>query len=141
MKEDVWKIDPTLEEDSSVFQTAMNSVGSELVGPWSDRITTLLGYPRAMVQAVAARLYEARIWEEDEVRSEKWFDPETGGVAFVADLMVAEGSLIRPWSEETQQFAFRATDIRPVSQLAVWFTNSPPFLFDCANFQRLCDLL
>ena len=85
-----------------------------------------------MVQAVAARLYQARIWEENEVRSDKWFDPETGGVAFVADLMVAEGSLIRPWSEETQQFAFRATDIRPVSQLAVWFTNSPPFLFAIA---------
>jgi len=86
-----------------------------------------------MVQAVAARLYQARISEEDEVRSEKWFDPETGGVvAFVADLMVAEGSLIRRWSEETQQFAFRATDIRPVSQLAVWFTNSPPFLFAIA---------
>jgi len=108
MKEDVWKIDPT-------------------------RIATFLGYPRAMVQAVAARLYQARISEEDEVRSEKWFDPETGGVvAFVADLMVAEGSLIRRWSEETQQFAFRATDIRPVSQLAVWFTNSPPFLFAIA---------
>jgi len=107
MKEDVWKIDPT-------------------------RIATFLGCPRAMVQAVAARLYEARIWEEDEVRSEKWFDPETGGVAFVADLMVAEGSLIRRWSEERQQFAYRPTDIRPVSQLAVWFTNSPPFLFAIA---------
>jgi len=72
-----------------------------------------------MVQAVAARLYKARIWEEDEVHSEKWFDPETGGVAFIADLMVTEGSLIRQWSEEKQQFAYRATDILPVSQLAV----------------------
>jgi len=37
----------------------------------------------------------------------------------VADLMVTEGSLIRQWSEEKQQFAYRATDILPVSQLAV----------------------
>ena len=66
---------------------------------------------------MAARLYEARIWEDDEVRSEKWFDPKTGGVAFIADLMVAEGALTRRWSEEKQQFAYRATDIRPVSQL------------------------
>ena len=72
-----------------------------------------------MVQAVAARLYEARIWAEDRVRSEKWFDPETSGAAFIADLMVTEGSLIRQWSEEKQQFAYRVTDILPVSQLAV----------------------
>src|SRR5215472_13068309 len=58
------------------------------------------------------------LWPES-AHCEQWFDPETGGVALIADLMVAEGSLIRRWSEEKQQFAYSATDIRPVSQLAV----------------------
>jgi hypothetical protein len=119
MKEDVWNMDATLAEDSSIFQTAMILFASELVGPWSDLISTFLGYPPALVQAVAARLYEARIWENDEVRSEKWFDPEKGGLAFMVDLMVAEGMLIRRWSEEDQQFAYRAIDMPATSRLAI----------------------
>jgi hypothetical protein len=45
---------------------------SELVGPYVDRIATFVGYPLGLVQVVAARLREARIWETDEVRCESW---------------------------------------------------------------------
>jgi hypothetical protein len=75
----VWNIDPTLAEDSSTFQTAMILFASEFVGPWSKGIAIFLGYPRAIVEAVAARLYEGKIWGNDEVRCEKWFDPRSGG--------------------------------------------------------------
>jgi hypothetical protein len=77
------------------------------------------GIPPGLVQVVAARLYEGRIWENEEVRSEAWFDPHNGGVAFIVDLMVAEGVLIRRWSEEDQQFAYRAADLPAVSHFAV----------------------
>jgi hypothetical protein len=43
------------------------------VGPWSDRIATFLGYPPGLVQVVAARLYEGRTWENEEVRSDLCF--------------------------------------------------------------------
>jgi len=94
-----------------------------------------------MVQAVAARLYQARIWEENEVRSEKWFDPETGGVAFVADLMVAEGPLIRRWSEGNATIRF-PRDRHPACLTACSLVYELPTVpvCDCANFQRLCDL-
>jgi len=52
------------------------------------------------VQVVAARSQEAKIWEGDEVRCEHWFDAQKGGVAFMMDLLVANGKLIRKWSEE-----------------------------------------
>ena len=119
MKEDVWKMDPALAEDSSTFQAAMILLASELVGPWSDRIAAFLGYPTALVEVAAARLYEARIWENAEVRCEKWFDPEKGGLAFMLDLMIAEGTMIRRWSEEDQQFAYRAIDMLAMSRLAI----------------------
>jgi hypothetical protein len=119
MKEDVWKMDPALAEDSSAFQAAMILLASELVGPWSDRIATFLGYPPALVEVAAARLYEARIWENDVVHCEKWFDSEKGRLAFVVDLMVAQGMLIRRWSEEDQQFAYRAIDMPVISRLAI----------------------
>jgi hypothetical protein len=114
MKE--WKIDPT-------------------------RIATLLGYPPAMVQAVAARLYQARISEEDEVRSEKWFDPETGGVAFVADLMCRRGLTDSPvvGGNATMRFP---RDRHPACLTACSLVYELPTVpvCDCANFQRLCDL-
>lgn len=84
-----------------------------------DRLATFLGYPRGLVQVMAARLHEARVWESDEVRSEIWFDPQKGGMAFLLDLMVAEGQLIRRWSEEDKQFAYRESDIRAVSHFAI----------------------
>ena len=112
-------MDPTLAEDSSTFQAAMILLASELVGPWSDRIAAFLGYPTALVEVAAARLYEARIWENAEVRCEKWFDPEKGGLAFMLDLMIAEGTMIRRWSEEDQQFAYRAIDMLAMSRLAI----------------------
>jgi hypothetical protein len=79
MRRDVWKMDETLAEDSYAFQAAMVLLTSELVGPYVDRITTFVGYPLGLVQVVAARLQEARIWESDEVRCESWFAPEQGG--------------------------------------------------------------
>ena len=68
---------------------------------------------------MAARLHEAKIWEKDEVRCERWFDPQKGGLAFLLDLMVAEGKLIRRWSQEEEQFAYHVPDIRALSHLAV----------------------
>jgi hypothetical protein len=93
MKEDVWKMDATLAEDSYPFQAAMVLLISELVGPYADRIATFLGYIPSLVEVIAARLCQARIWENDEVRSEPWFDPQKGGIAFLLDVMVAEGVL------------------------------------------------
>jgi len=119
MKEDVWNLDANLAEDSHTFQAAMVLHASEFVGPYADRIATFLGYPPGLVQVIAARLYEARIWEDDQVRSEPWFDPQKGGIAFLLDVLVAQGELIRGWSEEKKQFAYSAPDNRAGSQLAV----------------------
>jgi len=71
------------------------------------------------VQLIAARLQDAKIWEGDEVRCESWFDPEKGAMAFMLDLMVAEGELIRSWSEEREQYVYHGADIRSLSQFAV----------------------
>ena len=62
----------------------------EMVGPYVDRIATFLNYPLGLVQVMAARLQESKIWEGDEVRYERWIDPQGGAAAFLGDLMVAE---------------------------------------------------
>jgi len=100
MRRDVWNMYGTFAENSYKCQAAMVLLASELVGPYVDRIATLLEYPLDLVRVIGARLHEAKIWENDEVHYESWSDPQKGGVAFLLDLMVAEGELIRKWSEE-----------------------------------------
>jgi hypothetical protein len=119
MRSDIWNLDNTLAEDSYTFQAAMVLLASDLVGPYVDRIATFVGYPRGLVQLIGARLQEAKIWESGEVRCEAWFDPKKGAIAFMLDLRVAEGKLMRTWSEEKKQYAYRAPDIRAVSHFAV----------------------
>ncbi len=117
MRRDVGNMDVSL--GSYAFQAAMTLLASELVGPYADRVATFLGYAPGLVQVIAARLQEAKIWESDDVRCESWFDPEKGGVAFLLDLMVAEGKLIRGWSEEKKEYAYHEPDIGAVSHFAV----------------------
>jgi hypothetical protein len=119
MRRDVWSMDGSLTEDSYTFQAAMVLLASELVGPYVERIATFLNYPLALVQVMAARLYEAGIWESDEVRCESWFDPRKGAVAFLLDLMVAEGKLIRRWSEEKNEYTYHEPEMCAVSHFAV----------------------
>lgn len=76
-------------------------------------------YPPGLVQVIAARLHEAKIWENEEVRCESWFDSEIGGKAFLLDVMVAQGLLIRMWSKERGQFAYCASDTRGTSHFVI----------------------
>jgi hypothetical protein len=50
MKEDVWKMDPALAEDSSTFQAAMILLGLGADRAWSDCIALFLEYPPALVK-------------------------------------------------------------------------------------------
>ena len=119
MRRDVRDMNETLEEDSYSFQAAMVLFASELVGPYSDRIAMFLGYPSSLVQLMAARLQEAKIWQDDHVHCDSWFDPEKGAVAFMLDLMVAEGQLLRKWSEEKKQYSYHVPENVEVSHFAV----------------------
>jgi hypothetical protein len=119
MKEDLRSMGATLAEDSYAFQAAMVLLASEFVGPYSDHIATLLGYSPGLVQVIAARLHEAQIWESDEVRCERWFDPEKGAISFLLDRMVAEGKFVRRWSEEENDFEYRIVEVQPCSRQTV----------------------
>jgi hypothetical protein len=103
LKSDVWAMDEELAEDSFTFWAAMVLLASYMVGPYTVRVATFLGYPVGFVQVVAARLIQSGIWAGDEVSSEPWLDPVKGPVSFMLDLMVAEGTFTASWSEEKGQ--------------------------------------
>jgi hypothetical protein len=112
MKSTVWNLDASLVEDSYTFKAAIVLLVSEMVGPYTDRVATFLGYPVGFVQVIAARLIESGIWDKDEVSSEPWLDPKKGMVSFMLDLMVAEGKLTGRWSEEKGQRNYYLPRIR-----------------------------
>jgi hypothetical protein len=62
LKSDVWAMDEELAEDSYTFRAAMVLLASYMVGPYTDRVATFLGYPVGFVQVIAARLIESGIW-------------------------------------------------------------------------------
>ena len=105
--------------DGDNLRAAMLLLASEMVGPYPDRVATFLGYPVSLVQVIAARLTEARIWDGDQVRCDRWRDPQQGGAPFRLDLMVAEGKLIGRWSEEKGQCTYRQPDVSAVSHFAI----------------------
>ena len=119
MRRDVWNVDETLAEDGYTFKAAMVLLASELVGPYTHRIATFLGYPPGLVQVMAARLQEAKIWESDEVRCDSWFDPKKGAAAFLLDVMVAEGKFVRRWSHKKKDYVYRISDMGEVPHFAV----------------------
>jgi hypothetical protein len=119
MKSTVWNLDATLVEDTYTFKAAMVLLVSEMVGPYTNRVATFLGYPVGFVQVIAARLIESGIWDKDEVSSEPWLDPLKGHVSFMLDLTVAEGKLTGRWSEEKGQRNYYLPEFVAVSQFAV----------------------
>ena len=49
-------MDEELAEDSYTFWAAMVLLASYMVGPYTDRVATFLGYPVGFVQVIAARI-------------------------------------------------------------------------------------
>jgi hypothetical protein len=119
LRTDVRNMTEIIDESDYGFQAAMVLFASELVGPYEGCLASFLGYPRCLVQVMAARLQEAKIWEGEYVNCGEWFDPQTGTIAFMLDLRVAEGKMIRTWSQERKRYLYRESNVRTVSRFAV----------------------
>jgi hypothetical protein len=103
----------------SSARTAMVLLASDFVEPYPDRVATFLGYPVSLVQVIATRLTEARIWEGYEIHCERWYDPQHGRVSFIIDVMIATGHIIRVWMEEKNQHGYPFGRHLEASQFAI----------------------
>jgi hypothetical protein len=117
MRRDLRNLDEIVPEEGYPFQAGMVLLASEVVGPYVDRVAAFLGYSHGLEQVIADRLQEARIWEGDEVRCENWCDPQKGRMPLLLDVMVAEGRLVRRWSEDKNQYTYHVADSMESSQL------------------------
>jgi hypothetical protein len=111
------KIRQTIKEIASIgsypssphWNAAIVLAAAWLVGPNLDRIASLTRCSREYVDTVAARLFESRLWMNDRVDYEHWLDPELGTIAFMMDVMVAEGQLVRTQNRsETGKYIYKS---------------------------------
>lgn len=118
MRRDMLRLDD-FPEDSSTFQAGIILLASELVGPYADRVSDFLQYPMSLVEVIGTRLQQAQIWVGDEIRCEHWFHPKKGNAAFFLDLLVAEGKLVRIWSEERNDYVYRRDVAQGTTHLVI----------------------
>ena len=88
------RMDPSLQPDSTSFQTAAIMLSALVVGANARRVAAFTGYGAPFVRMVASRLRDSGIWRNGKTRSD-WAHPEHGGIAFWCDVAVAEGFMER----------------------------------------------
>jgi hypothetical protein len=94
------------EETNPDTRAAMVTVGAAFVGPDVDRLVQLTGYAQEYVEQIATRLRTSGLWREGTLNYDPWDDAEKGFVAFILDLEVATGSLVREGRTANGQYKF-----------------------------------
>lgn len=81
-------------KDDEGFKTALILLASIVVGPNIKRLATYTGLSRWDVSKRSRNLRHNRVWVRGRVHGD-WFDKKHGGVAFWADVCVADGLMNR----------------------------------------------
>lgn len=93
IQKEVARLDPSIKENSATFKTAVMLLSALQVGANEEKVMAFTGFSKSFVTSRARRLRKSGIWDGDKTACE-WFG-EDGGIAFWADVCVAEGLLQR----------------------------------------------
>lgn len=95
IKNEVKKIDPTIEDDSEYFMTSVILLSSLSIGPNIDKLKKFTGYPKKEIQKISKEARRNKIWVGSKVDGNEWINGEHGGLSFILDTMVVRGLLER----------------------------------------------
>jgi CRP-like cAMP-binding protein len=93
LKDEIAHFDPKLKEGEHGYTTYLILLASVVVGPNIKKIAKFTQIPREEVQKRGKNLRANGVWTRNKVACE-WFE-EHGGVAFIADSLVADGLVER----------------------------------------------
>jgi hypothetical protein len=104
------ELDPAMQgcEDEPGYRTAIVLLAALELGPNVEALSRFTGYSPKFIREIAWRSVEAGLWTDDDVCCEHWFtqDGQVRLVVFWADTAVAEGVLIRRWTEEDGAYRY-----------------------------------
>lgn len=81
-------------KDDKCFLPGLVLLASVVCGPNTDKIAKFIKQPRSVVRDYGKVIRKNGIWKQDKIDCE-WFDKDTGGVAFLCDVLVASGVMER----------------------------------------------
>lgn len=90
IEREVQHLDPNLDADNSSFKTAVLLLAAALMSQDIDALVEFTGYPTEFITERAEKLRKNGVWVDGKTVAD-WLDPETGGLAFWLDVLVAEG--------------------------------------------------
>jgi hypothetical protein len=110
IKEAVNKLDPTLEdsEEDDSYRTALVLVSALVYGPDTRVLAEFIDLPCEFVEAIRQRMIQAELWTEMGVLCDHWFGEgyTIFPVSFWMDVLIAQGKLLRRWTEEQGQYTY-----------------------------------
>ena len=117
VREALEDLDPAMKggEDEPGYRTAIVLLAALELGPNVDALSRFTGYSPDFVRAIAGRSVEAGLWTDDDVCCEHWFaqDGQLRCTVFWTDTLVAEGLVVRSWSEEDGAYRYWTKESAP----------------------------
>jgi hypothetical protein len=102
-------------QPDDAYRTALVVVSALACGPDTQCLARFTQLPVEFVQAIRRRMIAAELWTEVEVNCDHWFagtnQVSTG--AFCADLLVAEGAVVRAWDETVGDYRYYLAEYAP----------------------------
>lgn len=102
-------------QPDETYQTALVVVSALACGPDTERLAKFTLLPVEFVQAIRRRMIAAELWTEVDVNCAHWFPGanQLSISAFCADLLVAEGTVVRAWDETVTDYRYWLAEYAP----------------------------
>ena len=110
VKDTLSGLDPTLKScgASDTYNTAIVLLSALAYGPDTTRLAGFTSLPHQFVATIQQRMIRAELWTETGVCCDHWEVAE--GVvsmsAFWADVLVAEGLVVRQWDPDSDDYRY-----------------------------------
>jgi hypothetical protein len=95
LKREIARLDPALKEGERAYTTYLILLSSLVCGPNVQKIAKFAHIPREQVAKRGVNLRKNGVWVRGKIRADWFVEDGSGGCAFVADALVADGMLER----------------------------------------------
>ncbi len=117
IKETLLEIDPSLKgaEETDSYKAALVLLSAIFLGPDTTRLEEFTRMSRAFIATICERMIRAELWTESVTYYDHWLvgDCQIRPDCFWADVLVAEGLVVRRWVEEEGDFRYWHEEFAP----------------------------
>lgn len=102
-------------QPDDTYRTALVIVSALTCGTDAERSARFNKLPVEFVQAIRRRMIAAELWTDMDVHCDHWFagSNQVSSSAGSADLLVAEGLVVRAWDEASGDHRYRLLECAP----------------------------